>query len=94
MRAFVRTAKRSERRRLDGHFRACWTALGKRTVRGMSVGLGRFPSKTDTFGQVIIEAMASGLPVAGFPVTGPIDLVVDGCGAVDDDLLTAMTKAS
>jgi len=52
-----------------------------------------FPSKTDTFGQVIIEAMASGLPVAGFPVTGPIDLVVDGCGAVDDDLLTAMTKA-
>ena len=33
-----------------------------------------FPSRTDTFGQVIIEAMASGVPVAAFPVTGPIDL--------------------
>lgn len=52
-----------------------------------------FTSRTDTFGQVNIEAMASGLPVAAFPVTGPIDLVVDGCGAVDDDLLVAMKKA-
>lgn len=52
-----------------------------------------FTSKTDTFGQVNIEAMASGLPVAAFPVTGPIDLVVDGCGAVHGDLLTAMKKA-
>lgn len=52
-----------------------------------------FPSKTDTFGQVIIEAMASGLPVAAHPVTGPIDLVVEGTGAVDDDLLVACNKA-
>lgn len=52
-----------------------------------------FPSRTDTFGQVIIEAMASGVPVAAFPVTGPIDLVVEGTGAVDADLLTACKKA-
>ena len=34
-----------------------------------------FPSKTDTFGLVIIEAMASGLPVAAYPVSGPIDIL-------------------
>lgn len=52
-----------------------------------------FPSRTDTFGQVVIEAMASGVPVAAFPVTGPIDLVVEGTGAVDDSLLAACKKA-
>jgi len=34
-----------------------------------------FPSKTDTFGLVIIEAMASGLPVAAYPVSGPVDII-------------------
>jgi glycosyltransferase involved in cell wall biosynthesis len=43
-----------------------------------------FPSLTDTFGLVIIEALACGAPVAAFPVTGPIDILgADGCGAED-----------
>jgi len=53
-----------------------------------------FPSRTDTFGNVIIEALASGTPVAGFPVTGPIDIVGDGVGGVvDDDLRQAALAA-
>jgi glycosyltransferase involved in cell wall biosynthesis len=36
-----------------------------------------FPSKTDTFGLVIIEALACGVPVAAYPVTGPIDILND-----------------
>ena len=46
-----------------------------------------FPSKTDTFGIVMIEALACGLPVAAYPVTGPIDIVTrPELGALDDDL--------
>ena len=53
-----------------------------------------FPSLTDTFGIVLIEAMASGVPVAAFPVTGPIDNVVDGLsGALDNDLGNAVARA-
>ena len=53
-----------------------------------------FPSKTDTFGLVIIEAMACGTPVAAFPVSGPIDIIPDsGAGCVDDDLQTACLSA-
>ncbi len=49
-----------------------------------------FPSKTDTFGLVIIEAMATGTPVAAYPVTGPIDIVPgSGGGVLDDDLKAA-----
>src|SRR5690606_23704239 len=36
-----------------------------------------FPSRTDTFGMVLLEALASGQPVAGFPVTGPQDVLGD-----------------
>jgi glycosyltransferase involved in cell wall biosynthesis len=40
-----------------------------------------FPSLTDTFGLVIVEALASGTPVAAFPVHGPIDIIgAEGCG--------------
>ena len=53
-----------------------------------------FPSRTDTFGIVLLEAMASGLPVAAFPVTGPIDNVVDGItGVLDHDLRKACLAA-
>ena len=53
-----------------------------------------FPSRTDTFGNVIVEALASGTPVAGFPATGPIDIVGDGVGgAVSEDLREAALAA-
>ena len=49
-----------------------------------------FPSKTDTFGLVIIESMATGTPVAGYPVSGPIDIIPgSGAGAVDENLAKA-----
>jgi glycosyltransferase involved in cell wall biosynthesis len=53
-----------------------------------------FPSKTDTFGLVIIEALASGLPVAGYPAPGPIDILTnEKVGAVDEDLGRAVERA-
>ena len=53
-----------------------------------------FPSRTDTFGIVLIEALASGLPVAAFPVTGPIDVIGDsGAGVLSDDLREACLAA-
>lgn len=53
-----------------------------------------FPSKTDTFGLVLLEAMASGCPVAAYPVTGPIDVIgTDGPGALNDDLQKACLDA-
>lgn len=53
-----------------------------------------FPSRTDTFGLVMLEAMACGTPVAGYPVTGPVDLVTEGVnGALDDDLSRAIERA-
>ena len=49
-----------------------------------------FPSKTDTFGLVLIEALACGTPVAAYPVTGPVDIVSDAVGCLDDDLNRAI----
>jgi glycosyltransferase involved in cell wall biosynthesis len=53
-----------------------------------------FPSKTDTFGLVLLEALASGLTVAAFPVAGPVD-VLNGCeaAALRHDLLEACLTA-
>jgi glycosyltransferase involved in cell wall biosynthesis len=53
-----------------------------------------FPSRTDTFGLVLLEALASGVPVAAYPVPGPIDVVGDnGVGRLDDDLGRAARAA-
>lgn len=52
-----------------------------------------FPSKTDTFGLVIIEALASGTPVAAFPVTGPVDILTPESGVMHDDLNLAIRNA-
>jgi glycosyltransferase involved in cell wall biosynthesis len=53
-----------------------------------------FPSRTDTFGLVIIEALACGVPVAAFPVQGPIDIIENGVtGYLDDDLARAARNA-
>ena len=51
-----------------------------------------FPSLTDTLGLVCLEAMASGVPVAAYPVTGPRDIIGPG-GAVDEDLRAAIARA-
>ncbi len=53
-----------------------------------------FPSRTDTFGLVLLEAIASGLPVAAFPVPGPLDVIgASGAGVLDEDLGKAAMAA-
>ena len=55
-----------------------------------------FPSLTDTFGLVLLEALACGTPVAAFPVTGPRDVLADAqgnVGALDPDLRVAALAA-
>jgi 1,2-diacylglycerol 3-alpha-glucosyltransferase/glucuronosyltransferase len=77
----------------DVHF------LGKRENRALakvyaSADVFVFPSRTDTFGLVMLEALASGVPVAAYPVPGPLDVINDsGVGALDEDLRRAALKA-
>ena len=53
-----------------------------------------FPSRTDTFGIVLLDALASGVPVAAYPVTGPLDVITsDKVGNLNEDLKVAMTEA-
>ena len=53
-----------------------------------------FPSRTDTFGLVLLEALASGVPVAAYPVPGPLDVIGDSrSGALDEDLGRAVARA-
>jgi len=53
-----------------------------------------FPSRTDTFGLVLLEALACGAPVAAYPVTGPIDVIENGTtGVLDEDLRKAALAA-
>ena len=82
-----------EARYKDAHF------LGLRTGRDLaeiyrSADVFVFPSRTDTFGNVVIEALASGVPVAAYPVTGPKDILTDPrAGALDEDLGIAVRRA-
>lgn len=72
---------------------------GKRTGEALaecyaSADVFVFPSRTDTFGMVLLEAMASGLPIAALPVTGPIDVVTQGeTGILSQDLHQAALSA-
>jgi glycosyltransferase involved in cell wall biosynthesis len=52
-----------------------------------------FPSRTDTFGLVLIESLATGTPVAAYPVQGPIDVLTDAVGCMDEDLDRAIAEA-
>jgi len=84
--------RRLERRYPHAHF------LGSRQGEALadiyaSADVFVFPSRTDTFGIVMIEALASGLPVAAFPAPGPIDVVAPGAGVLDEDLRKACLEA-
>lgn len=76
----------------DAHFLG---AMQGRALAGAYAGADVFvfPSRTDTFGLVMIEALACGTPVAAYPVSGPSDIVVDGAGALNDDLNVAIEQA-
>lgn len=53
-----------------------------------------FPSRTDTFGLVLLEALASGIPVAAYPVPGPLDVIGDApVGCLNEDLNYAVRQA-
>ncbi|MGU3538527.1 glycosyltransferase family 4 protein [Methylobacterium sp. A54F] len=73
--------------------------LGTRTGAGLAALYGAcdafvFPSLTDTFGIVLLEALACGLPVAAYPVTGPLDVIAGtGAGVLDADLRAAALAA-
>lgn len=81
-----------ESRYPDAHFLG---ALSGEPLAGAYSGVDVFvfPSKTDTFGLVMIEALASGTPVAAYPVTGPIDVVNDTVACLDADLDQAIAGA-
>jgi len=87
-----------DRQRLIERYRDC-RFVGYRFGRELASCLAGadafvFPSLTDTFGLVMLEAMACGLPVAAYPVNGPVDVVQQGVnGILDDDLATACRRA-
>ncbi len=70
-------------------------SLSGRALAGVYAGADVFvfPSRTDTFGLVMIEALACGTPVAAYPVSGPIDVVTQTTGALDEDLTAAIARA-
>jgi glycosyltransferase involved in cell wall biosynthesis len=67
---------------------------GKLAAHLASADVFVFPSLTDTFGVVQLEALASGVPIAAFPVTGPKDVVANNpIGALNEDLREACLAA-
>lgn len=74
----------------DVHF------VGKKTGKDLgdyyrNADVFTFPSRTDTFGMVIIEALACGVPVAAYPVTGPLDIITENfLGCLNTSLAKAM----
>lgn len=76
----------------DAHF------LGRKSGRELAgcyagANVFVFPSRTDTFGLVMIESLACGTPVAAFPVPGPLDIVTDRVGALSERLPRAIDAA-
>ena len=78
--------------------------LGTRSGEGLAAAYAGsdvfvFPSRTDTFGLVLLEALACGIPVAAYPVAGPLDVVGPGMpgaaqvAALDEDLEAACHRA-
>jgi glycosyltransferase involved in cell wall biosynthesis len=84
--------RRLERRYPHAHFLGAKNGEALADVYA-SADVFVFPSRTDTFGIVLIEAMASGLPIAAFPAPGPIDVVGPSAGVLDEDLGAACLKA-
>jgi glycosyltransferase involved in cell wall biosynthesis len=70
-------------------------AMGGQALAGAYAGADVFvfPSRTDTFGLVMIEALACGTPVAAYPVPGPADIITDTVGALDNNLARAIAAA-
>ena len=72
--------------------------LGKKTGKALAACYAGadvfvFPSRTDTFGLVMIEALACGTPVAAYPVPGPLDVLTRDSGAIDEQLELAIGRA-
>lgn len=82
-----------ERRYPNAHFAG--VMVGEELARAYaSADVFVFPSRTDTFGNVLLEALASGLPVAAYPVMGPLDILGDSdAGILDEDLRAACLGA-
>jgi glycosyltransferase involved in cell wall biosynthesis len=84
-----------ERAYPDAHFLG---AMSGKALAGAYAGADVFvfPSRTDTFGLVMIEALACGTPVAAYPVTGPVDVLTPQTGALaenlDDAIAAALTR--
>jgi glycosyltransferase involved in cell wall biosynthesis len=85
--------RRLRRRFPDASFVGSQTTQKLATIYA-SADVFVFPSRTDTFGLVLLEALASGLPIAAFPAQGPLDIIQRvPVGAIDSNLRTACLRA-